>query len=336
MEASARRGCTGRAFIVLALLAAATSGCASRGGALASLDELGADRAMPLFWRVESTRGATLYLLGSVHLGPPGGWSYPPAVEQAFEDASALVVEVDPDELDERTRQLLLARYGMLSPGRRLQDLVSPGTWAALQRQVARSDLPAAMVDHMQPWLITNLLVLEATQRLGWSPVGGVDVGFMRRAGERSIVALESAELQMALFAALPPDVQELVLRDTLGRFDDVGDYVSRLVEVWRVGDEAALEAFVFESYHADPAFAPFFEALIFRRNHEMAARLRVLLDAEQHRGETVFVTVGAGHLVGPQGIPEILADLGYPVVQLGRDDLLRERETGGFVAVHR
>jgi uncharacterized protein YbaP (TraB family) len=310
-------------------------GCASRGGALARLDELGPREAMPLFWRVESPRGATLYLLGSVHVGPPEGWLYPPAIEAAFEGSSALVVEVDPDGIDEETQTLLLARYGMLPPGERLEDRLEPATRAALERHVARSDLPKAMIDHMQPWLASNLLVLDATRQAGWSARGGVDVGFVARAGERSIVPLESVEYQMAIFAALPPALQDMLLRDTLGRFDDLGDYVQRMIDVWRTGDESALEGFVFESAREDPAFEPFFEAVILQRNRDMARRLRVLLDAEQHRGESVFVVVGAAHLVGRESIRTLLDGWGYPSVRLDRSALERRPLPGGDRAVH-
>jgi len=114
-----------------------------------------------------------------------------------------------------------------------------------------------------------------------------------------------------------------------------VQQYLTRLVDAWRIGDEAGLEAFFFESYDQDPSFEPFFEILIFRRNQAMAEQLRILLDAEQHRGESVFVVIGAGHVIGSQGVPAILANWGYPVTQLDRDELERPLP-GDPVAGHR
>jgi len=326
---------SGLAVLGLALWTALAGGCAGRGGAVGRLDDLGSTGAMPVFWRVDSARGAQLYVLGALHLGPAGGWDYPPAIDRAFADASALVVEVDPDDVDDRSRQLLLARYGLLPPGVRLRDRLSPGTWTVLSDWVERSGLPVDAVDRMQPWLASNMLVLDASHRLGWSPRGGVEIGLIARADERSVVPLETAEYQMAVMAGQPPALQDRMLRDSLDRFDAVEEYLSRLVAAWRVGDAEALEALTYAGYHDDPALAPFYEAVFFRRNQEMAARLRVLLDADQHRGETVFVAIGAGHLVGPRGIPAILAGWGYPVERLGRSELLAPDPTGGPVAVH-
>jgi uncharacterized protein YbaP (TraB family) len=322
MRARTPRGRITCVVWALVLSCLATQGCATRQGALAKLEELGPNGAMPLFWRVDATEGASLYVLGSVHLGPAEGWQFPPAIHRAFEHANAIAVEVDPTEMHQAAQQMLVARYGMLPPGVTLEQLLSPETWAMLKKQTEQAGLPLDAVERMQPWLVTNLLMVAASRRLGWSPQGGVDATFIGAAGDRSIVSLESAEFQLSLLAGLPAEIQELSLRDTLGRFDDVSDYLTRLVGAWRIGDEAALEDFFFASYDEDPAFEPFFEILIFRRNQSMAERLRVLLDAEQHRGEIVFVVIGAGHVIGSQGVPAILASWGYPVVRLSRDEL--------------
>ncbi len=316
-------------LLSLALILTGTLGCATRGGALATLGELRADETMPLFWRVGSERGATLYVLSSVHIGPPGGWAYPPAIERAFERSSALWVEAEPEEISGEHMQLLVARYGMLPLGMRLRDRVSPETWHLLQRELARSTLPVEAADRMQPWLVGNLLVAEATRRLGLSPRGGVDIGFAERAGKRSVMALESAEYQLSLLASLPEDLQEFTLRDALVRYDEIELYVSQLVDTWRVGDEAGLDALFFGGYGDEPDVEAFYEVFIYRRNREMAEQLGVLLEAEQHRGEAVFVVVGTGHLIGPRGIPALLADRGYEVSQSDRHDLLHGMQDG-------
>jgi len=334
MRARTRSDRVTHVLSVLVLAVVALQGCATGGGALADLDELGSNGAMPLFWRVEASTGASLYILGSVHLGPADGWQFPIAIHRALDEASAIAVEVDPNDMQGQAQQMLVARYGMLPPGVTLESLLSPETWSDVEKQTGQAGLPLDAVQRMQPWLVTNLLMMSASRDLGWSARGGVDATFIAAAGDRSIVSLESAEFQLSLLAGLPAEIQELALRDTVGRFDDVGEYLTRLVDAWRVGDEAALESFFFESYDDDPAFEPFFDLLIFRRNQAMAERLRVLLDADQHRGESVFVVVGAGHVIGPQGIPAILARWGYPVELMDRE-ALDSPLTGGKIAVH-
>jgi hypothetical protein len=65
-----------------------------------------------------------------------------------------------------------------------------------------------------------------------------------------------------------------------------------------------------------------------------MATHLRVLLDAEQHSGETVFVVLGVGHLIGDQGIPAILKSKSYRVERNSRRKMEKSPERGGEIAV--
>ena len=333
MRQRSRAGRAGVAWLAIGLLAGALPGCALRGGALTDLEDLGEGETLPPFWRVESPRGASLSLLGAVHFGPPGGWVFPPAVERAFDDSSALVVEIDPSEVAGTHLQVLIARYGMLAPGTTLRDRVSPEAFAFVVEHAERANLPLDAIERMQPWLVANLLVTDSTRRLGYTSRSGVDVDFTERAGERSVVALESAEYQLSLLAGLPDELQELVLLDSVGRFEDVDDYLRKLIGLWRVGDVPGLEAIFFEDAEADGVHRAFVELVILRRNLEMAERLRVLLDAEQHHGEDVFAVIGAGHLVGERGIPAILEGWGYRVTRIGRDALLRTQRHGGAVA---
>ena len=55
------------------------------------------DTASPSFWRLHSPDGkGTAYLLGSIHVGPEAGWSFPDVVWTAFSESTTLVVEFDP------------------------------------------------------------------------------------------------------------------------------------------------------------------------------------------------------------------------------------------------
>lgn len=324
---------------LLGMLSAAlllVAGCASIGlGRQDPRDQLAADEAMPRFWHVTGGAGASLYLLGSVHLGPLGGWLYPRQIEEAFAGSNALVVELDPREVTPMRQQALVTRYGMLRPSESLDDYLAPDTLALLNEHLSRSRLPRAAVLRMQPWMVGNMLVVEAGQRAGYSARGGVDQGFLERVGRRDIVPLETAEYQMSLMSSLSPKVQELALLDTLSRYDAIEDYLKAMVRAWQVGNDDALENLLFESKQDRSGLEPFFERLIFRRNLEMAARLEVLLRAEHHAGESVFVIIGAGHLLGDRGIRKLLEDEGFWVDEVELEPPQRMELAGDERAVH-
>ena len=89
-------------------------------------------------------------------------------------------------------------------------------------------------------------------------------------------------------------------------------DY-EKLFKVWEEGDVAEMEEFVFASVKDDPEMELFNEKLLDERNFSMVEKIEgFLLD-----DETYFVVVGTDHLVGENGIINLLLEKGYLPVQL-------------------
>jgi uncharacterized protein YbaP (TraB family) len=119
---------------------------------------------------------------------------------------------------------------------------------------------------------------------------------------------LETAREQIERFDTLPLATQELLLRETL-ESEKHSESEETLEDAWRRGDLAALERTIFSTPTGEHA-APFFEAIYFARNRGFAREIAALIDA----GGRWFVTLGAGHVVGEQGVPRLLAVQGYRV----------------------
>ena len=92
-------------------------------------------------------------------------------------------------------------------------------------------------------------------------------------------------------------------------------DVTAELLAAWQAGDAAGFERILFSGLREHPEFAPLAARLFDERNLTMGARIEELL-AER---ESLFVVVGAGHLVGPKGLVEILKGRGYSLEQLTR-----------------
>jgi len=85
------------------------------------------------------------------------------------------------------------------------------------------------------------------------------------------------------------------------------------LVQAWTSGDAKSMESIVTRSVTEDKRLIPIYEKLIYERNRNMASKIENYLKAK----ETYFIIVGAGHLVGNQGIIEILKEKGLLIQQL-------------------
>jgi uncharacterized protein YbaP (TraB family) len=274
-------------------------------------------RAAPMLWRVEApapgpteTRGS-LTLLGSIHVGPPEGWIFAPSVEQAFVAAEVLVVEVDLEDRSAAERDDATLQFGLLATHESLGERISPELYQQTRARLEELGQPIMGIDRLEPWMVAVTLSAMEIERAGHSSENGVDLQLMNRArGEKEIIALESAREQLALLDGLSPELQSLMLEEVLLNAADLGSYFEELMQAWRRGDQSALEKLVFRELDAHPELAPFYEAVIFRRNESMAKRLAELLGS----GRRLFVVIGAAHLAGERGIPAQLRALGLRV----------------------
>ena len=263
-------------------------------------------------WKI-SSEADSIYLLGSIHVASPDIYPLDSAIEEAFELADKLVVEVDISQVDEMQTLQLIMDYGTYPPGETLQDNISADLYAQLEEQF---DFGVAMLDFniFRPWVVVTLLEQLQLQELGYNPQYGIDLYFINQAADsgQDIIELETADFQIALLSALPDELMILVLESSvenpLTREDG-----ELLFEAWEDGDAAAMELLLFEALEEEPALAPYYDVLIYARNVTMAETIEGFLADD----ETYFVVVGAGHLVGEDGIIDILAERGYMTEQL-------------------
>jgi uncharacterized protein YbaP (TraB family) len=297
------RGRGWRAALALALLA--LPACA--GPAAAPRES-----AAPALWRAEASdeQAGTLYLLGSVHVGD-ATFDLGDAVDAAWQRSDELVVEVDLTEMTPEELVSLSRLYGSLAPPLTLADVVSAETLGQLDAYFALRGLDPDAFARLKPWYIAFTIVQVELQLAGYDAERGVDHLFMDRAqGRKPIVALETVASQLETMDRLPASLQELMLKDTLARVDGFPTETARLFDAWRRGDERQLQALVFEPLHEFPELEVFYDLVFFQRNASMAASL-VELGSD---GRTRFVVLGAGHMLGQQGVPAQLARRGYRV----------------------
>ena len=84
------------------------------------------------------------------------------------------------------------------------------------------------------------------------------------------------------------------------------------LIKAWQAGDQAQLDTLFNESQYDDNTDA----ALIVDRNHDWADKL--IEDPTYQHGKFLIV-VGAMHLLGEEGLPELLKQKGFSIKQLSQ-----------------
>ena len=79
--------------------------------------------------------------------------------------------------------------------------------------------------------------------------------------------------------------------------------------KAWKSGDSQGLHSIMNQSFADHPKQ---YERLVLQRNKNWLPVLEKILK----ENELTLVVVGAGHLVGPQSVVELLKNKGYKVVQ--------------------
>lgn len=263
--------------------------------------------AEPALWEVKG-RDNTVYLFGSVHLLPEGGFTIGGALAEALDEAERVCLEIDPDaESDAQKTSVTLARA--IDPeGRSLFDLL--GSDADRVRESADAagiDIePFAM---FEPWFAGLTVSLMALQTHGFDVEHGVEQIIQAAAKEegKASCGLETFDGQLGMLDSLPAELQKEMLLQAIEEASDVDAVIGPMLDAWRDGDESGLEESLDEDFDDYPELA---EALIFKRNKNWEVQVSEMLEDD----DDVLLVVGAMHLVGERGLPALLEKRGFQV----------------------
>lgn len=264
-------------------------------------------------WKA-SSKVNTIHLFGSIHFGSTEMYPLPDVVTRAYDSSDALIVEVNTRQANPDAMAVTLLQSGSYPEGETAQSHLSPETWEQLTRTAKKQRLDLTKLQNQKPWLIALSLATLAIQKSGFSPEFGVDQYFITGAeGRKPILELESAQQQMNLLSTFSMIEQNRLLKETLDQLDQATVYFRSLLEAWQTGDASRLKDLVQSEIDTDPDAKKLYDALFTKRNHAMTDKIIKLSES----GGSYFVVVGAGHLVGQEGIVELLRGKGYEVTQL-------------------
>lgn len=282
-----------RRFVLAALLA------------LAACNSAPVEQNRPALWEITAPDGAKGWVFGTVHALPDGLDWQTPAIDRAVKQSGTLVLEIV-DPADEKAARATFVRLGTTPGQPPLDARVEAKLQPALRSALARTGLDRRQFASLEDWAaaLTLSFALEASN--GNDPGNGADRALLAAAGERPVVGLETLESQLGLFDALPARDQrsllEAVLEESAG-----GESDKRLVKAWAEGDIATLDREAHAGMLADQRLR---EALLVSRNRRWADQVAAMLTA----GKRPFVAVGAAHVAGIDGLPEMLAARGFAV----------------------
>lgn len=266
----------------------------------------GIDRGV--LWRIERN-GRASWLYGTIHVGR-GDWVRPgPTIQKALTQSDTLALELDlRDEATARAMArpadpALLAR--MLS-GERARRL---------ERQNTDACVPPGTLSTLQPILQVTTLAGLVGRADGLYPEFGVDetLAVSARNANKPIVALENAADQLKVLTGESETEEAEQVDAALDELESgkLRGQLKELADVWARSDAARLARYPeWCDCLKTPAEQRLMKRLLDDRNPNLADGIERL----HAGGKSVFAAVGALHMIGPQGLPTLMAARGFTV----------------------
>ncbi len=281
------------------------------------------DGATPLLYKISDKNGNYCYLFGSVHVGEDWMYPLPDYVLEAFNESTALALEVDvtkyEKDTEHATNSLLAYVY---RDGTTIRDHISEELYneavAIMKDTVFASMLPT--LEYIMPAFWEQIITQTYYESLGFDFQKGVDRHLVKLAKEanKPIYDVEDALEHATFQAKFSEELQELILKDAVESYkadsEELLTAVEELITAWALGEPDLLIPLLkeskFENAEEERLYEEYNEAVLTVRDRIMADYIMDVIK----RGEKVFVTVGAAHIVGDESVSGMLKNAGYTV----------------------
>ena len=275
----------------------------------------------PLLYKVTDASDNIIWLFGTIHVGREDFFPLPDYALNALYESDALAVEFDLTEFEtDFSAQTACLQKLTYSDGSTIDDHIPKDLYDDSVKTLKENSFYNKMFDYYMPSMWSSLIDNVSYMKLGIDVNSGVDRHLIKLAKEKNIEVLdvESAEFQYNMLAEFSPQLQELILRESVKSYNESSETKSgldELMEAWFKGDEKVVTDLINED---DPdltddeklIYNEYLEKLITSRNKTMPEYAENTLKS----GKTVFMAVGMGHIVGDGGVKDSLEKLGYKV----------------------
>jgi uncharacterized protein YbaP (TraB family) len=256
-----------------------------------------------LLWKISGNGlKEASYLYGTIHITCDD--KLPPKAVKAMNETKQLYLELD---MDDPTLQQSMMGGMMMKEGKTLTSLSSAEDFAVvddfLKKQLGYS---AQMFNTIKPFMISAMLYPKMID----CEMKSIEGSLMTLSKEQNeeILGLETVQEQLAVFDAIPYDIQmnELV-KTAKSNLDNDKTEMDLMLKTYKSEDINAMVNLMKES--ENEITSKFEEVLLTDRNKKWIPKIEAIA-----KETPTFFGVGAGHLGGENGVIKLLKKAGYTV----------------------
>lgn len=263
----------------------------------------------PLLYKI-CDNDSCMHLLGSIHVGDDRVTKFNNIITDTYKKSDYLAVEVDTTDISVDENMFLLPS------SKTIDDLVSDEVkqklidFSSKHLLFPYDSLKAFSLGYIQNYI--SLLPAIESSLLS----GGVDEYFLKMAHEdgKEIISLETYESQLAFFTDYSDDFYIKQIVYAIDNYDEQKKMMKELYETYLTGDKEKIEKILDEEVEDESELTAeeerYNQAMIYDRNEAMTEKVENFLS----ENKKVFMVVGEAHVLGEDGIIDLLEDKDYKI----------------------
>ena len=263
-----------------------------------------------LLWEIEhqETKQKS-YIFGTIHLIPESYFKISDSLMYCIDNAEEIYLEIKLDQLDNLLNISDLLGELLMPNGTLLSQLLSEEEFEQVKIKMEEINLPLFLYNKIQPMFLATFI--HATENTP-NEVSNVqkfvsyDMEINNIAVEKEIPlkGLESIEFQLKLLSCIPLEEQAQYLVSEINHDHQDNDQID-LFKIYHEQDLSQLKQLV-----SDPNLPEQFDELMLdKRNKNWVEQIK-----EIGKTKTCLYAVGAAHLIGENGILQMLSENGFSI----------------------
>jgi len=260
-----------------------------------------------LLWKVSGNGlQKPSFLFGTFHLLCKEDIHFSDQLKKAIKMSDEVYMEMDMDDPSTLLGGML---YMNMRNDTTLESLYTAEEYKRLESYFSDSlKMPIMLLQRAKPYFLVALLY---PRMMDCPSPAGVEEELMKIAKEdkKEIKGLETIQFQASVFDSIPYEWQA---KELLKNIDSFSIYKSEFETMLRLYKGQELDSINTLMNKSESGEEQFNDLLLNNRNKNWVKQLKQIM-----KKESVFVAVGAGHLVGEKGLINLLRKEGYKVEPL-------------------
>lgn len=268
-------------------------------------------------WKI--TKGShSIYLGGTVHILKKSDYPLPQEFDIAYNNSDEVYFETDLNASMQESFQKKLFSHMKLKNGKKLSNILSEKTYKRLKTFSSKYPMNFNFFENFKPSFIILSLTISELQRIGID-TPGVDSYYEQKArlDGKYIGALETPQQQLEFLSSMGEGNENSFVNKALDDFKKTKTLMPKMTSAWRNGDLEALYELFAKDMKKD--YPKIYKSLLLERNQNWLPIIKSMFNNSKKE----FVLVGAGHLIGKDGLIYQLKKEGFVVEQLKKREVL-------------